>query len=109
MSYNGCSENKNRIKNKYIYLKKRFKRLALSKYNKMCRGVKYNLFFKNKEGLTEEFKRLQMRPLLEKIESLLKTNYNLDERISNQTIYNLQKRPENVSKLLKLFVEVRKC
>lgn len=72
------------------------------------RGVKYNLFFQSKNGVELEFPELKMTELLGKLESLLKENYDINDRISNQTIYNLQNRPENASRLLRLFVRIEK-
>ena len=73
------------------------------------RGVKYNLQFQDKNGLNLDFPELKMPELLNKLETLLQENYGIFDRISNQTIYNLQKRPEHVSRLLRIFVRVEKA
>lgn len=72
------------------------------------RGVKYNLQFQDKTGSNLDFPELKMPELLSKLEKLLQENYGICDRISNQTIYNLQKRPEHVSRLLRIFVRVEK-
>ena len=73
------------------------------------RGVKYNLTFQDKTGSSLDFPELKMPELLSKLETLLQENYGIYDRISNQTIYNLQKRPEHVSRLLRIFVSVEKA
>lgn len=73
------------------------------------RGVKYNLQFQDKTGINLDFPELKMPELLVKLEELLQQNYGIMDRISNQTIYNLQKRPEHVSRLLRIFVKVEKA
>tara|TARA_Y100000401_G_scaffold23510_1_gene15999 strand:- start:373 stop:609 length:237 start_codon:yes stop_codon:yes gene_type:complete len=73
------------------------------------RGVKYNCTFQNRDGTSTLIKEFKMRELLDKLEELLKKNYNIHDRLSNQVIYNLQFRPENASRLLKLFVHVERC
>jgi hypothetical protein len=73
------------------------------------RGVKYNLQFQDKTGSNLDFPELKMPELLSKLETLLQENYGIFDRISNQTIYNLQKRPEHVSRLLRIFVRVEKA
>jgi hypothetical protein len=73
------------------------------------RGVKYNLQFQDKTGSNLDFLELKMPELLSKLETLLQENYGIYDRISNQTIYNLQKRPEHVSRLLRIFVRVEKA
>ena len=73
------------------------------------RGVKYNLQFQDKTGSNLDFPELKMPELLSKLELLLQENYGIFDRISNQTIYNLQKRPEHVSRLLRIFVRVEKA
>lgn len=72
------------------------------------RGVKYNLYFQSKNGDDLKFPELKMSELQTKLEELLQKNYNINDRISNQTIYNLQKRPEHVSRFLRTFVKVEK-
>jgi len=72
------------------------------------KGIKYNLTFQDKTGSSLAFSELKMSDLLSKLETLLKENYGIENRISNQTIYNLQKRPEHVSRLLRIFVRVEK-
>ena len=72
------------------------------------KGVKYNLFFQDKTGNNLDFYELKMPQLLTKLENLLNENYGIDNRISNQTIYNLQHRPEHVNRLLRIFVRVEK-
>ena len=74
----------------------------------MPRGVKYDAQFKNNDGTVTLIKEYPIKKLLSKLEELLKTNYDIDERLSNQVIYNLHSRPENVSKLLRLFVKVER-
>jgi predicted transcriptional regulator len=73
------------------------------------RGVKYNLHFQDRTGSTLDFPKMKMPDLLSKLEQLLQDNYGVFDRISNQTIYNLQKRPEHVSRLLRIFVKVEKA
>lgn len=73
------------------------------------RGVKYNLNFKNNDGTTTILNEIKMSDLLNKLENLLKENYDINDRISNQTIYNLQHRPSHASKLMRLFVRVEKA
>tara|TARA_Y100000114_G_scaffold156826_1_gene185479 strand:- start:2278 stop:2505 length:228 start_codon:yes stop_codon:yes gene_type:complete len=72
------------------------------------KGVKYNLFFQDKTGNDLNFQDLKMSELLTKLENLLNENYGIKDRISNQTIYNLQNRPEHVNRLLRIFVRVEK-
>lgn len=72
------------------------------------KGVKYNLYFQDKTGIQLSFPELKMNELQDKLEKLLKENYGIHDRISNQTIYNLQKRPEHVSRFLRIFVKVEK-
>ena len=74
----------------------------------MPRGVYYNSEFKNNDGTVTLIKEYPIKKLLGKLEELLKTNYDIDERLSNQVIYNLHSRPENVSRLLRLFVKVER-
>jgi len=74
----------------------------------MARGVKYDAQFKNNDGTVTLIKEYPIKKLLGKLEELLKTNYDIDERLSNQVIYNLHSRPENVSRLLRLFVKVER-
>jgi len=74
----------------------------------MARGVKYDAQFKNNDGTVTLIKEYPIKKLLSKLEELLKTNYDIDERLSNQVIYNLHSRPENVSRLLRLFVKVER-
>ena len=73
------------------------------------KGIKYNLTFQDKTGTSLAFSELKMSELLSKLETLLKENYGIDNRISNQTIYNLQNRPNHVSRLLRIFVRVEKA
>lgn len=73
------------------------------------KGIKYNLTFQDKTGTSLSFSELKMSELLSKLETLLKENYGIDNRISNQTIYNLQNRPNHVSQLLRIFVRVEKA
>lgn len=72
------------------------------------RGVKYNLTFQDKTGTELLFPEMNMPELLNKLENLLNENYGISDRISNQTIYNLQHRPKHVSRLLRIFVKVEK-
>tara|TARA_Y100000401_G_C8290933_1_gene208673 strand:+ start:204 stop:431 length:228 start_codon:yes stop_codon:yes gene_type:complete len=72
------------------------------------KGIKYNLTFQDKTGSSLAFSELKMSELLSKLENLLKENYGIEDRISNQTIYNLQNRPNHVSRLLRIFVRVEK-
>ena len=72
------------------------------------KGIKYNLHFQDRTGNELSFNELKMSELQNKLESLLQENYNINDRISNQTIYNLQKRPEHVSRFLRTFVRVEK-
>ena len=74
----------------------------------MPRGVKYDAQFKNSDGTITLIKEYPIKKLLSKLEELLKSNYDIDERLSNQVIYNLHSRQENVSKLLRLFVKVER-
>ena len=73
------------------------------------KGIKYNLTFQDKTGSSLAFSELKMSELLSKLENLLKENYGIEDRISNQTIYNLQNRPNHVSRLLRIFVRVEKA
>lgn len=73
------------------------------------RGVKYNCSFQNRDGTETVMKEYKMTDLLYKIEELLKKNYDINDRLSNQVIYNLQYRPNNVSRLLRLFVKVERA
>ena len=54
----------------------------------MPRGVFYNSEFKNNDGTVTLIKEYPIKKLLGKLEELLKTNYDIDERLSNQVIYN---------------------
>ena len=72
------------------------------------RGVKYNLNFKNNDGTETIMNEIIMKELLINLEKLLKDNYDINDRISNQTIYNLQHRPSHASRLMRLFVRVEK-
>lgn len=72
------------------------------------RGVKYDCEFQTKNGTITYLKNEKMSKLLPQIENLLKVNYNINDRISNQTIYNLQYRPKNASRILRLFIKVNK-
>jgi len=72
------------------------------------KGVKYNLHFQDRTGNELSFNELKMTDLQNKLESLLQENYKIFDRISNQTIYNLQNRPQHVSRFLRTFVRVEK-
>lgn len=73
------------------------------------RGVKYNCTFKNNDGTSTLMNEYKMTPLLEKLEELLDKNYGIKDRLTNQVIYNLQHRPDNASRLMKLFVKVERA
>ena len=73
------------------------------------RGVKYNCTFKNNDGTETLMKDYKMTALLTKLEELLQKNYGIHDRLSNQIIYNLQFRPANASRLMKLFVKVERA
>tara|TARA_R100000773_G_C4221396_1_gene120589 strand:- start:8999 stop:9238 length:240 start_codon:yes stop_codon:yes gene_type:complete len=73
------------------------------------RGIKYNCVFKNNDGTKTLLENQKMTDLLTKLEKLLQENYGIHDRLSNQVIYNLQFRPKNASRLMRLFVSVERC
>tara|TARA_R100000353_G_scaffold158794_1_gene118134 strand:- start:247 stop:471 length:225 start_codon:yes stop_codon:yes gene_type:complete len=73
------------------------------------RGVKYNCTFQNRDGTSTLMKDYKMVDLLSKLEELLEKNYGINDRLSNQVIYNLQFRPSNASRLMRLFVKVERA
>tara|TARA_R110002020_G_scaffold122347_1_gene277636 strand:+ start:82 stop:324 length:243 start_codon:yes stop_codon:yes gene_type:complete len=73
------------------------------------RGVKYNCTFQNNNGTKTLMENHKMTELLPKLEKLLQDNYDIHDRLSNQVIYNLQFRPKNASRLMRLFVKVERA
>ena len=75
----------------------------------MCKGVKYNLKFRKSANEFIIKEGLDMPEICIEIKSLMKEYYLVEDLIcNNQTIYNLEKRPKYVSRLLKNFVSVER-
>jgi hypothetical protein len=74
------------------------------------KGVKYNLLMKLPNDSSYTNSSLKMDELCKEISEKIKDNYFIDcFNISNQVIYNLIKRPNNVNKFLREKVKVMKC
>lgn len=79
----------------------------------MCRGVKYNLEFKLKDGSIKEVNELSMSNLMNTIKALFVSEYNLDDSLftlSNQVIFNLMNPHKNrrVNKFMSTYCKVSK-
>jgi hypothetical protein len=79
----------------------------------MCRGMRYNLEFKLKDGSIKEVNELSMSNLMNTINSLFVTEYGLDDsliRLSNQVIFNLMNPHKNrkVNKMISNYCKVTK-
>lgn len=79
----------------------------------MCKGIKYNLQFKLKDGNLKEYVNIGMTDMLKEIKSLFNTEYNIDSNlisVSNQVIFNMinphKLRP--VNKLILNYCKVEK-
>ena len=72
------------------------------------KGVYYTAEFKCNDGTTTTFEKIGMPKLLTNLEYLMRENYGITDRLTNQVIYNLINRPKNASRLNKLFIKVRK-
>ena len=72
------------------------------------KGVYYTAHFKNNDGTTTTFEKINMPKLLINLEKLMRENYNINDRLTNQVIYNLMNRPKNASRLNRLFIKVAK-
>jgi ABC-type antimicrobial peptide transport system ATPase subunit len=79
----------------------------------MCRGMKYNLEFKLKDGSIKVIDELSMSNLMNTIKALFVSEYGLDDsliRLSNQVIFNLMNPHKNrkVSKMISTYCKVTK-
>ena len=72
------------------------------------RGVKYNLSIEVPHGEKLIFNDIDMTKTCETIKKTFLERYFLDIKCNNQTVYNLYKRPKNVNRLLKNFIEVER-
>lgn len=74
------------------------------------KGVKYNLVITLPNNTSHSNNDLKMDELCKEITDIIKNNYFIDcYNISNQVIYNMIKRPNNVNKFLRDKVKVMKC
>jgi hypothetical protein len=72
------------------------------------RGVKYNMTFKIGKDHYENHNNMTMKELCEKVKLLIKENYMVDMKITNQKLYNVMNRPHMAHKLLNAIVTVEK-
>tara|TARA_B110000208_G_C11621393_1_gene377374 strand:- start:290 stop:523 length:234 start_codon:yes stop_codon:yes gene_type:complete len=73
------------------------------------KGVKYNLKFRKSKNEFIIKKELTMSEICDNIKTLMNEHHLVENiKCNNQTIYNLYKRPKNVNRLLKNFIEVER-
>ena len=72
------------------------------------RGVKYNMTFKIGKDHYENHNNMTMKELCEKVKLLIKENYMVDMKITNQKLYNVMNRPHMAHKLLNAIITVEK-
>ena len=73
------------------------------------KGVKYNLKFRKSKNEFIMKNNLTMSEICDNIKTLMSEHHLVENiKCNNQTIYNLYKRPKNVNRLLKNFIEVER-
>lgn len=73
------------------------------------RGIKYQMKFTLPTGEVNDVSGLDARQLVDKIHELFQTHYNYDYSPNINSIYNLNRRPNNTNRFVRERVNICRC